>query len=170
VRPPRRNPPDPADAPDERAIRAAAVALLARREHCTQELRSKLGQRGYDATAIDTVLADLARRGLVSDERFATAFVRQRVERGQGPVRIRAELRALGLDAAYTDAALEDADIDWPERAARVRRRRFGTRVPGSFAERAKQARFLQYRGFTAEQVRAALGDERVDVDYGSDD
>jgi len=170
VRPPRRNPPDPVTAVDARAIRAAAVALLARREHCVGELRSKLGQRGFEPTAVAAVLADLERRGLVSDDRFASALVRQRVGRGQGPVRIRAELRGFGLDAAAADAALEEVDVDWPECAIRVRRRRFGSRVPASFAERAKQARFLQYRGFTADQVRAALGENGIDIDPGCDD
>jgi regulatory protein len=41
-----------------------------------------------------------------------------------------------------------------------VRRRKFGSSPPQSLAERAKQARFLQYRGFTSDQIRAALNSD----------
>lgn len=47
---------------------------------------------------------------------------------------------------------------DWFAQAGRVRQRRFGARPPRDYAERAKQARFLQYRGFTFEQIQRALG------------
>ena len=55
-------------------------------------------------------------------------------------------------------AALADAGTDWPELARAVREKRFGAGAPADFRERARQARFLQYRGFTADQVRQALG------------
>jgi regulatory protein len=48
--------------------------------------------------------------------------------------------------------------VDWAATARELRRRRFGVSPPGDYPERARQARFLQYRGFTAEQIRAALG------------
>ena len=35
---------------------------------------------------------------------------------------------------------------------------RFGLSPPGDYAERERQARFLQYRGVSNEQIRAALG------------
>jgi SOS response regulatory protein OraA/RecX len=37
---------------------------------------------------------------------------------------------------------------------------------PGDYHERAKQARFLQYRGFSSDQIRAALGSGEDDLDY----
>jgi regulatory protein len=37
--------------------------------------------------------------------------------------------------------------------------RRFGEDVPAEWKERARQARFLEYRGFTGDQIREALGD-----------
>jgi regulatory protein len=157
VRPPRRKHEGPDDPADQQQIRAAAVALLARREHSVRELKQKLARRGYAADACDTVIADLERRGLISEARFVESFVSHRSSRGQGPVRIRAELRELGVGEELADPALESIDLDWVELAGSVRRRRFGDSVPRSFAERAKQARFLQYRGFTQEQIRAAL-------------
>ena len=53
---------------------------------------------------------------------------------------------------------IDESGEDWVETARLARRRKFGVSPPADFRERAKQARFLQYRGFSAEQVRAALG------------
>jgi regulatory protein len=38
-----------------------------------------------------------------------------------------------------------------------VRAKRFGPGIPRDYAERARQARFLQYRGFDSAEIRAAL-------------
>lgn len=107
-------------------------------------------------------LAELIAEGLLSDERFAEAFVASRTEKGSGPLRIQAELRERGLNDELIARYVDFSDRDWHERAARVRRKRFGPAPPGDIKERARQARFLQYRGFTAEQARTAL---KGDVD-----
>src|SRR5690606_213044 len=99
----------------------------------------------------------LGAKRLVSDERFVSTFVHHHAKRGQGPVRIRTELRQQGIAADAVDEALRSADVDWEAVALEVRRRKFGSGPPRSVAERAKQSRFLQYRGFTADQIRAAL-------------
>ena len=140
-----------------RSVREAAMDLLARREHATRELRDKLLAKGFDADAIDPALEALSREGLLSDERFVEAFVHGRIERGQGPVRIRAELRQRGVSDEAIDAWLDARDPAWLERAEAVRRRKFGAERPTDHRELARQSRFLQYRGFTAEQTRRVL-------------
>ena len=147
-------------ASDEQRIRATAVALLARREHSRHELLTKLVRRGYDEAACERVVEDLAGRALVSDRRFVESFLAHRSGRGQGPVRIRAELRERGVDSSAIEDAIDSAEVHWTALAASVRRRRFGAALPKDFAARAKQARFLQYRGFTQDQIRAAMGGE----------
>ena len=134
--------------------------LLARREHGTAELRGKLLARGYDPAEIDPALETLSHEGLLSDERFVEAFVHGRIERGQGPVRIRAELRQRGVSEALIEAVLDERDPAWLERAETVRRRKFGAEPPADYREQARQGRFLQYRGFTAEQTRRVLRHE----------
>ena len=134
--------------------------LLARREHGTAELRSKLLARGHDPAEVDPALEALSREGLLSDERFVEAFVHGRIERGQGPVRIRAELRQRGVPDALIDAWLDERDPAWLERAEAVRRRKFGADPPADYREQARQGRFLQYRGFTAEQTRRVMRSE----------
>lgn len=134
-----------------------ALRLLARREHSQRELRTKLSSRGYEAGEIARTLDRLAGRGLVSDERFAEVFLRSRLERGQGPLKIRAQLRERGVDAPLIDAALKKAAMDWDRCAATARSRRFGEAPPGDREEMARQARFLRGRGFSEGQVARAV-------------
>ena len=56
-----------------------------------------------------------------------------------------------------------------PVRLRQVRRRKFGAGTPRSLGERAKQARFLQYRGFDAEQLRATFREESGEGDDAPD-
>ena len=118
---------------------------------------------------IDAVIQKLTGKRLVSDERFTSSFVHHHAKRGQGPVRIRAALRQQGIADAQVEDALRSAEVDWVQLARDVRQRKFGRTPPRSLGERAKQARFLQYRGFDAEQLRAAFRDESGEGDGAPD-
>ena len=59
--------------------------------------------------------------------------------------------------AALVDAALAQ-QVDWAGLARRLCRAKFGAKIPGSWREKARQMRFLQYRGFSADHIRAATG------------
>ncbi len=143
---------------DERTVRTAALALLAGRDFGRSELARRLARRGYASPVVDSVVEALVAERLLSETRFVEHFIRQHVGRGHGPARIRAELRERGVPEVEVEAGLEAAGEDWGAVAREVRRRRFGLSPPGDYAERARQARFLQYRGFSADHIRAALG------------
>ncbi len=143
---------------DPAAVRGCALDLLARREHSRAELRDKLARRGFAGDAVTAALDALAAERLQSDRRFAEAYVASRAGRGVGPVRISEELRQRGVDGAERDAACDPRDPDWTRRARAARSKRFGDAPPQDLRERARQARFLTGRGFTGDQVVAALG------------
>ncbi|MDQ1241020.1 MAG: regulatory protein [Pseudomonadota bacterium] len=143
---------------DERTVRTAALALLAGRDFARNEIARRLLRRGYPAAIVATVVEGLAAQRLLSESRFVEQFIRQHAGRGHGPVRIRVELRERGVAQGDIEEGLAAATEDWAGIARETRRKRFGLSPPGDYRERARQARFLQYRGFSAEQVRAALG------------
>jgi regulatory protein len=144
--------------------RLAAVALLARRDFAAGELAARLQQGGYPNDAVAAVIDDLTAGRILDDSRFATQYVAYHADRGQGPRRIALELAKRGVGAPDIEAALA-AGPDWSARAREVRIRRFGLTLPESWAEKAKQGRFLQYRGFSSDHIRSALG-----PDFESDD
>jgi regulatory protein len=139
--------------------------LLARREHSHAELLAKLMARDIPSGEAEEAVDELAQRGLVSDERFAESFVTMRARKGHGPVRIRAELRQRGVSTTVIDAQLDACPGDWDELAGQVRRKKFGTAVPADFKQKARQMRFLQYRGFTTDQIQAAFAAFGADCD-----
>ncbi|MHB8811890.1 MAG: regulatory protein RecX [Steroidobacteraceae bacterium] len=144
-------------ASDPEAIRAAALTLLARRDWLTGELSAKLQATGCDPQAAAGVIAELVQERLLDDAGYAERYVASRAERGQGPLRIAADLASLGAPRELIEAAVASGP-DWRALAGAVRRRKFGVEPPDSWAEKARQGRFLQYRGFSSDHIRAATG------------
>jgi regulatory protein len=141
---------------DERAIEMAAMRMLAGRELSAGDIRRKLKEKRFESAPVELVIERLQAKGMLSDDRFVGAFIRQHSLRGHGPGRIRVELRQRGVAPETIDSQLRSAEVDWDAIATQVRERKFRA-VPRSGAERAKQSRFLQYRGFSTEQIRAAM-------------
>jgi len=152
-----------AQAADPAAALAAAVSALAQRDYCSGELAARLATRGYGAEAVAAALADLTERRFLDDARYAQQHISYHAERGQGPLRIARELHQLGLSEELIDSALDEYAQEhgnWGRLAREVRIRRFGLAEPAGFAQKAKQARFLQYRGFSTDHIRSALGQD----------
>ena len=147
----------PDDPNDAQACRAKALDMLARREHGRLELMSKLEGRGFAADCAAEAVADLVAEGLQDDARFAETLVRARISRGQGPLRIRSELRSRGVPDEVAAAAVRNGEHNWAELASNARGKRFGFDPPVEFAEQARQRRFLETRGFSAHHINAAL-------------
>ncbi len=145
-------------ASDPIAARKKAMDLLARREHASDELRAKLEKSGFERDTARQAIEQLAHEGLQSDQRFVYSFIQSRINKGKGPRRIRADLGQRGVASSVIADALEAADPDWVAIAAEVRRRKFGDAVPGDFKEKARQMRFLEYRGFESGHIQRVLG------------
>lgn len=142
------------------AILAQAMRWLVRREYSVHELEHRLTGKGFAPDEIAEVLDGLKAQGLVSDTRFAESLVRNRVERGYGPLKIVHELQAKGIDEALVDEFVSGEDEYWVERLRVVWQKHFGY-PPADYREWTKQARGLQSRGFTADQVRRVIPDIR---------
>jgi len=93
---------------------------------------------------------------------MAEAYIAERVRKGFGPVRIRQELRQRGLSDDIIEPRLERSLQEWSDLMCAAHDKRFGRVRPDSAKERARRARFLEYRGFPAELIAGFLhGDNR---------
>lgn len=140
-------------------VARVALGLLARREYTRKQLTQKLQRRFSEPDQqgwIEAVLEDFINRGYLSDARYLEIALRQHLEQGHGPLRIQAALREKGLAEADITAALEALEVDWSVQAAETRHRRF-KELPTDQKEKARQLRFLQYRGFTMAQCLSAM-------------
>jgi regulatory protein len=135
-------------------LRVRALQLLTRRDYSRAELKGKLAAEAESAEELDHVLATLQSERLLSDERYAAQRVAARGNR-YGNARLKQELRQKGVTDEDIETALPEAG-DETERCRAIWARKFG-RSPETAEERAKQMRFLQYRGFSGEAIRRVL-------------
>lgn len=138
------------------AVRRAAMDLLARREHGRVELERKLRQRGAPPELIESALDRLAEEGLLNEARYLEAYIASRARSGYGPLRIREELSQRGLPRRAIEQALGESGVDWAEQLHALWQKRFGVR-PQDQKDRARQGRFLAYRGYSMEQISRLL-------------
>jgi len=140
-----------------------ALMLLSRREHSTQELLRKLVSKGFNTNTVERQLAELQKKDLLSDRRFTESYVRFRGQKGFGPIRIQQELRQKGIEDHLIESYANVMDDQWFERVVKVRDKRFGEKLPENITIKAKQIRFLQYRGFTQDHIQGVFHTEFSD-------
>ena len=135
------------------------VGLLARREHSEFELKQKLNTREFEADDIEIAVERLLEKDYLSDERFAQSTCRYRANRGYGWRYIANELKQKGVSTTIIQQLQKNCEIDWylqAELAYNKRFSKFETKDPKvAQKEQAKRIRFLQYRGFSADEIFA---------------
>ncbi len=137
-----------------------AIAALARREHSIKELGDKLLEAcegDQDEVEHARLMAFLVAEDYVNDERFADMLCRTRFNRGIGPLRLRSELNGHNLDSELITRAMEPYQSQWVDRLCEIRERKYGEDKPEDYKAWAKQARFLQQRGFSSDQIHLAI-------------
>ena len=131
--------------------------LLARREHSRLELYQKLKQKKFEPNIINTELDKLSNEGLQSDERFAEAFLRSRIDKGKGPNIILSELLQRGVDELLVSNVLESiSEGQWCEVAYETMNKKLGNESELDYDKQLKLMKFLNNRGFTRSQIEKA--------------
>lgn len=158
---------DGASASDDReAARQKCLRLLSVRMRSEGELRQRLRKADFAAEAIEDVLSDLARVGLVDDAEFARSWVASRkAAGGSGPRKLWSELRAKGVADDVLRGVLSEEMDEETERsqAMEFARRRLRGR-PADDAALGRLRRLLVGRGFgfgTVDSVLASIAAER---------
>ena len=131
--------------------------LLARREHSRLELYQKLKKKQFEPSIINTELDKLSTEDLQSDERFAEAFLRSRIEKGKGPNAILSELLQRGVDELLASNILDSiTEGQWCEMAYQTMNKKLGNESELDYDKQLKLMKFLNYRGFTRSQIEKA--------------
>lgn len=170
----------------ESYMRWLAFYYLGRREHSKKELRDKLLAKACDADAVESLLTEFEAEGYQSDERMTSALIKEGIGKQHGSLRIFQTLKKHGLttvssasainlwiethndffeDLLLNDIETDTADVeqddayevDWLSQAVEARVRKYGDAIPTDPKEKARQLRFLQYRGFGADVCFDAL-------------
>lgn len=142
-------------------LRSYAFALLTRREYSKAELLDKLKQYAVNEQEVIDLVEELAEQHYQSDQRVAEQLLSSQMRKGKGIYRIKQALQAKGLDSDLVEQDLHE--IDWFQQAYQLKVKKFGTNVATDPKIKAKQVRFLQYRGFSMDVILKAIqyqGDE----------
>ena len=136
-------------------LRSYAFALLTRRDYSQAELSAKLNQYAIDAGEVAKLVEELAQQNYQSDQRVAELTLASQIRKGKGLQRIKQTLKAKHLDAELISHELQE--VDWLEQAYQLKIKKFGEAVEKDQKLKAKQVRFLQYRGFDMDVILKAI-------------
>lgn len=137
-----------------------ALFLLSRRDYGKAELFARMKRRMYeknegiiDEQLIEGVLDKLSEQHFLDDDRVVSLLLHGYARKGYGPLRIKQEMRQKGFAETLVEHHFAELDVDWFEKAAEVRSKKFGDEIPTDFKEKGKQIRYLQYRGFFGDMI-----------------
>ena len=135
-------------------MRAFAYRLLGRREYSLVELGNRIRQKWPGAEDVGNLVGQLAGENLVCDKRYAEAFMRSRVHRHQGPLKIRAAMKGKGVPDSIIATAMEAQADNWLDLAREWLQKQHPAQL--SFKDKQKYYRRLVNRGFTHDQAMDA--------------
>lgn len=165
-------------------MRWLAFYYLGRREHSQFELREKLLAKDCDPDSVEALLQEFIEEGYQSDERMTSALIKDSIGKNHGTVRIFHNLKKHGLKTIASASGInrwieehsdffndlivneieneqeeqgDTYEVDWLTQAVEARCRKYGDTIPTDAKEKARQLRFLQYRGFTADICFTAI-------------
>lgn len=162
----------------ESRLRWLAFYYLSRREYGQAELKQKLIDKEQDPEKIDALLDEFAEKGYQSDYRTTLMLIRENIRKGRGRGRIKQAFyqkkialpsnidELIDMANAESDAFSEFVDdsedtmvdgVDWLKLAVTARTKKYGDDIPTEQKDKARQLRFLQYRGFNTDVCFAAL-------------
>ena len=136
-----------------------------KRPHSEKELRDKLREKGVSEADIDTVTALCVDYGFVNDAEYAAMIVRHYAAMGYGQGRVRQELRRRGIDEALWQEAMDELP-EGDETIDRLLAQRLRGRDASDRKERDKAANYLFRRGFSWNDIRAALNRYGAEEEY----
>ena len=162
----------------ESRLRWLAFYYLSRREYGRAELKQKLIDKEQEPDKLETLLDEFEEKGYQSDYRTTIMLIRESIRKGRGRGHIKQEFNRKKIampnnvdeliDMANTESEEfsefidNSADnlvegVDWLKLAVTARTKKYGDTIPVEQKDKAKQLRFLQYRGFNSDICFEAL-------------
>ncbi|XZU29414.1 regulatory protein RecX [Acinetobacter baumannii] len=136
-------------------LRSYAFALLTRRDYSKAELIEKLARYAQNIEEVKQLVEELSEQNYQSDQRVAEQMLASQIRKGKEPKRIQQALKTKQIENDLI--ADEIQEIDWVEQAYRLKVKKFGEAVEKDPKLKAKQIRFLQYRGFDLDVILKAI-------------
>lgn len=142
------------------SMRFSAMNFLAMREHSVLELKNKLKNKFPDRfQEIEQLLEELLAENLLNEERFTEVFIRSRMNKGYGPVKISYELALKGIPNDIITYNMQRNEANWFDCLQKAWNKKFSKNFSALTADnnqnKMKQSRYLYQRGFSSDQIKA---------------
>jgi regulatory protein len=149
-------------AADQEAALRTSFRLLERRSFAARDLARRLVQKGHAAEAAQAAVERAAGMGLVDDRAFTRHYIETRAARGRGPLRLRRDLAALGVERTIVDRTLAEVlgpdDGTYPDVESLARKRLVQLKGLPAPAQRRRLVAYLARRGYGGDAVRQMVG------------
>lgn len=147
------------------------AAVCAHTEHCEQEMRDKMKRWGMDKDVQERVVARLVKERYIDNERYARAFVKDKIRYNKwGQRKVRQALWLKRIDEDIQQKVLDE--IDEKEYLdvliPLLKQKRKTTKANSDYELNQKLVRFALSRGFDFSIIRQCLEVDE-DVDYGEE-
>ncbi|TQR70273.1 regulatory protein RecX [Acinetobacter sp. RF14B] len=136
-------------------LRSYAFAVLTRKEYSKAELIEKLALYAEDRNEVIALVDELAKENYQSDQRVAEIMLSSQKRKGKGPNQIKMKLKSKKIDTALISEELKETD--WVQQAYELKLKKYGPEVSKDRKLKAKQIRFLMYRGFEMDAIIKAI-------------
>lgn len=146
------------------------AALCAQAEHCQQEMRDKMKRWELDETAQNRVIDRLVKERYVDDERYARAFVKDKIRYNKwGYRKVQQGLWLKRIDSDIQQRVLDEIDESEYLEVLRplLKQKRNSIKANSDYELNQKLVRFALSRGFGFDIIRQCLdvGDEDLYTD-----
>jgi regulatory protein len=149
------------------------AALCAQAEHCQQEMRDKMRRWELDETVQNRIVARLIKERYVDDERFACAFVKDKIRYNKwGRRKVQQALWQKRIDADIQQRVLDEIDEKEYLDVLRplLKQKRKSIKAESDYELNQKLVRFALGRGFGFDIIRQCLDVDDIDIEDIDDD
>ena len=137
------------------------AALCAQAEHCQQEMRDKMRRWELDETVQNRIVDRLIKERYVDDERYARAFVKDKIRYNKwGRRKVQQALWLKHIDSEIQQRVLDEIVL-----RPLLKQKRKSIRAMSDYELRQKLVRFALGRGFGFDIIRQCLDVDDIDID-----
>lgn len=136
----------------DKDIRLKIMNALSRREHSEKEIYLKFVNLVNSKDILLEEILKLKEEGLISNQRYAEAYIRSRFHSGFGPVRIKYELEKKGVIKTIIKTAFQETDLDWDDKLKSELKKKYESNDMKNLNIN-KISKFFLYRGFDLEKI-----------------
>lgn len=134
-----------------------AITLLAKKDYSSGSLHRLLSKLTEKEEDVDRVVRRLSDNHYLNDTQLINNLIDKHIKKLHGPTRIKQEIRQKGFPQELIEQKIEASGIDWYSLAKEARIKKFSDTPPSEQKEKAKQIRYLQYKGFSMDMIFEAF-------------